>query len=506
MGSAMDLVKRLSPKGWAMVGGAFMAAVVFIVIVMQFASAPSYSTLETGIDPSQTNKITSTLATQGIAYQIQNGGTAIAVVSSKTAQARVALASAGLLGNSQPGFSLLDKSSLGQSNFQQQVTYERALEGQLASTIQTINGITSAQVNLVIPDSQNQLFAAQTQPTTASVLLAGSSSLQPSAIHGIASLVASSVPGLSINKVTITGPNGVQLWPSSGGSGGGGGGGLPAAQAAAQKYDSTMSTEIQTYLAQTLGIGNAQVIVNATLNDNRATQESLVYGKKGTVLNANTSNQTLKGTGSGATGAAGTSSNIPAYSAGGSGKGSSNYKNTSNRNQYGVNKTITHQVIAPGAIQRQSVSVLLNSKVPASDIPAIKTAVSQAVGLNAGRGDSIAVSQLKFAPATTTAVKPPAANPMMKYAKYGLLGLGALIFLFFMTRAIRKREKESFGQPKWLSELASPRPLAALEASSPTEVVTLQPHIGVARRQIEDLVARDPDLVAQHLRAWMSED
>ena len=97
MGSVMDLVRRLSPKGWAMVGGAFAAVVVFIVLVMHFASAPSYSTLETGIDPSQTSKITSTLSTQGIPYQLQNGGTAVAVESGKTAQARVALASAGLL-------------------------------------------------------------------------------------------------------------------------------------------------------------------------------------------------------------------------------------------------------------------------------------------------------------------------------------------------------------------------------------------------------------------------
>jgi flagellar M-ring protein FliF len=497
-------VRRLSPKGWAMVGGAFAAAVVFIVLVMHFASAPSYSTLETGIDPSQTGKITSTLSTQGIPYQLQNGGTAIAVESGKTAQARVALAGAGLLNNSQPGFSLLDKQSLGQSNFQQQVTYERALEGQLASTIETIDGISSAQVNLVIPDSQDQLFSDQSQPATASVLLSGSNNLQPGAVRGIAQLVASSVPGLSINKVTITGASGAELWPSN--SSGNGGGGLPAEEAAEQKYDSSMSTEVEAMLAQTLGVGKAQVVVNATLNANRATQEQLIYGKQGTILNADTSNETLKGTGSAAGGTSGTTSNIPAYSTGSGSSGNSNYKNSSNRNQYGVDKTITHSVIAPGAIQRQSVSVLVNSSVPASELKTIKSAVSNAVGLNTKRGDQISVSQLKFAPVSTTTVKPAKANPMMKYAKYGILGLGAIIFLFFMMRAIKKREKDSFGQPKWLSELESPRPLAALEASTPVEVSSLQPHIGVARKQIEDLVQRDPDLVAQHLRAWMAEE
>jgi flagellar M-ring protein FliF len=504
MGSVMDLVRRLSPKGWAMVGGAFAAAVVFIVLVMHFASAPSYSTLETGIDPSQTSKITSTLSTQGIPYQLQNGGTAVAVESGKTAQARVALASAGLLsGSSQPGFQLLDKQSLGQSNFQQQVTYERALEGQLASTIETIDGVSSAQVNLVIPDSQDQLFSDQSQPATASVLLSGSDNLQPGAVRGIAQLVASSVPGLSVNKVTIQGSSGALLWPSSSSNSGGG---LPAEEAAEQKYDSSMSTLVEGMLAQTLGVGKAQVVVNATLNANRATQEQLTYGKKGTALNADTSNETLKGSGSGASGTAGTSGNIPAYSSGSGSGGKSNYKNQSNRTQYGVDKTITHSVIAPGAISRQSVSVLVNSSVPASELKTIKSAVSNAVGLNPKRGDQISVSSLKFAPPATTTVKPAAANPMMKYGKYGALGLGAIAFLFFMMRAIRKREKDSFGQPKWLSELESPRPLAALEASTAVEVNSLQPHIGVARKQIEELVQRDPDLVAQHLRAWMAEE
>ena len=72
------------------------------------ASKPSYSTLEAGIDPAQTGKITSTLSAQGISYQLQNSGTAIAVNASQTAQARVALATAGLLTTQQPGFSLLN--------------------------------------------------------------------------------------------------------------------------------------------------------------------------------------------------------------------------------------------------------------------------------------------------------------------------------------------------------------------------------------------------------------
>ena len=156
-----------------MVGGSAAAAVVFLVVIMHFASAPSYSTLLTGLDPAQTGKITSTLDAKGIAYQIQNGGTALAVESSQTSQARIALATAGLLGvgSTQPGFELLNSSQLGASNFQQQVTYQRALEGQLDQTIEQIQGIDSATVNLVLPNQQDELFGDNSQSSSASVLL-----------------------------------------------------------------------------------------------------------------------------------------------------------------------------------------------------------------------------------------------------------------------------------------------------------------------------------------------
>ena len=504
MPAVMNTIKKLTPKGWAMVGGSVAAVIVFLLIVMQFASKPSYSTLQTGLDPAQTGKITSALSTQGIPYQLQNNGTALAVESSKTAQARVALATAGLLSNQQPGFSLMDKSSLGASNFQQQITYERALEGQLASTIETIDGVSSAQVNLVLPNSQDQLFSATAQPSTASVLLSGSSSIQQSSVRGIAQLVASSVPGLQVNKVTITGSDGSLLWPAPGGASGDTGG-LPAKAAAEQRYDSTMSAEVNAMLAQTLGAGKAQVVVNANLNANQATQDSLTYAKKGIPLTQQTSTESLKGAGASAGGAAGTSGNIPAYT-GASGNGKSNYRNKTSNTNFGVDKTVTHSIIAPGAVQQQSVSVLVDKSVPASAIPAIKSAVTNAVGLQAKRGDKLSISQLAFAaPKAVPAVAK--ASPLTKYGKFGALGLAAVAFLVFVGRLLRKRERESFGEPTWLRELEAPRTLASLESSGkPTEVAALQPHVGVARRQVEDLVQRDPDRVAQHLRAWMAED
>jgi flagellar M-ring protein FliF len=513
MPAFMDSVKKVSPKGWAMIGGSLVVGIAFLMIVMSMVSKPSYSTLMAGIDPSQTGKIESTLSGQGISYQLQNNGTAIAVESGQTAQARVALATAGLLTNQQPGFSLLNNSSLGQSNFQQQVTYERALEGQLGSTIQTINGVSSATVNLVLPNSQDELFSNNTQPATASVLL-GSSGLTSSQVRGIAQLVASSVPSLSINKVTITGPDGSALWPNGNSDGTGG---LLAAESASQKYDSTMAGVADAMLAQTLGAGKAQVMINANVNANQATSDTLTYAKKGVPLTQQSTTETLKGGSGAAGGAAGTASNIPAYTATGGGSGNSNYSNKSTNTTYGVDKTITHTIVAPGTVNQQSVSVLVDKSVPASELPAIKSAVSNAVGLQPKRGDTLSLGQLAFAKQpTSTTPTATATTSYLKYAKYGVAGLGSLIFLVFAGRLLRRRERENFaGQPTWLRELESPRTLASLEqrqataqmqAVEPTEVMALRSPVNVARRQVEDLVERDPERVASQVRAWMSDE
>ncbi len=499
-------ISKMTPKGWAMLGGSVAAAIVFLMVVMNFASAKSYSTLETGLDPAQTGKITSALDAKGIGYQIQNGGTALAVDSSEVSQARIALATAGLLGvgSTQPGFELLNSSQLGASNFQQQVTYQRALEGQLDQTIDQIQGVDSATVNLVLPDQQDQLFGDNGPSSSASVLLSDSSTLDSSAVKGIAELVASSVQGLSDQKVTITDSSGELLWPTSGA---GAAGGDTSQQSIDNQYDAQMAAAATGLLTQTLGAGKAQVVVNADVNANQATSDSLVYGKKGVPLTAQTQTETLKG-GNGTAG--GTAGTIPAAAATTGGSSNSNYSNKTANTTYGVNKTVTHTTIAPGAVNSQTVSVLVDKSVPASSIPAIKNAVAGAVGLNAKRGDTLSISQIAFAKAPVAKASPTSPTKMLGYAKYGVVGLGALLFLFFMRRNLKRREREVFsGQPTWLRELETPRPLAALASGAdedPTDIKRLRSPVNVPKRQVEELVQRDPDRVAQQVRAWMSED
>ncbi len=196
----------------------------------------------------------------------------------------------GLLGNTQPDFSLFEKQNLGESNFQQQVTYQRALQGQLAETIDSVQGISGAQVELVLPNSQSQVFGEGQGTSSAAVLLSGTTRLPPTSVKGIAQLVASSVPGLELSKVTITDGSGELLWPQASGSAGGSGNSV---QETEQRYDQSTAASLDAMLAQTLGPGKAQVLVYANMNVNQTTQEQLTYGKAGVPLRQSKDIETL---------------------------------------------------------------------------------------------------------------------------------------------------------------------------------------------------------------------
>jgi flagellar M-ring protein FliF len=495
-----------------MAGGAAVGAILFVYLFVHTVSQPSYTTLVSGVAPSQTGKMTSTLSAQGIGYELQSNGTAIAVQANQASKARVALAGANLLGNTQPGFSLFEKQNLGESNFQQQVTYQRALQGQLAETIDSVQGVSGAQVELVLPTAQNQIFGENQSASSAAVLLSGTNSLAAGSVRGIAQLVSSSVPGLQLSKVTITGASGELLWPQAAGGAGGSG---SEVQEAEQRYDQSMEASLDAMLAQTLGPGKAQVLVYADMNVNQTTKESLEYGKAGTPTQQSKDTETLTGTGTGAGGTTGTA-NLTTAAAGTNGK--SNFKHETTTSALGVSKTVTHSTIAPGTVESQHVSVLLDKSVPASALPAIREAVTNAAGIQTKRGDTISIGQVAFAKSATAA----AASSPLADAKYALLGLGAIIFLFFTTRSLRKREKATIDEPVWLRELDAPMRLSELERETSTRptpaLAGVAPSRGGGsanghgdggesiRQQVEQLVDNHPDRVAQQLRSWMQED
>src|SRR5919201_3174091 len=416
--------------------------------------------LQAMLEPAKTGKITAALDQAGVSYKLENNGTAIAVVSGQESKARIALAGQGLsTASTQPGFELLDKQKLGASTFQQQVAYQRALEGQIAQTIGQIDGISGAQVQLTLP--KDDVFADEKQPATAAVLLsADSSTIDPAAVRGIASLVSSSVQDLKPENVTITDASGAMLWPQGDGTDVNGAASKPATEA---RYDSAMQASLGALIARTVGADKAQVQVHSDLNVDQSTQEKLEYAKKGTPLHTVKETESLKGTGGTSGGTAGTTANLPTYAQNAtSGSGNSNYKRTTGTTDFGVNKTVTRTKIAPGAINKLDVALMVDKSVPAAQATALKNAVAAAAGINTKRGDTMTSSTVVFAKPPKAAgpaglLVPPAFVTPLKYAG---IGLASILFLFFVTRALRSREQEALPMPRWLTEVEGPRPLA----------------------------------------------
>src|SRR3954462_4242701 len=459
----MSLLQAMSTRGKLLLAASVLAIAVVGFLLVSLATKPTYTTLGAGLDPAQTGKLTGALDSQGIAYKLANGGTAIEVPSAEVAKARVALAGSGLsaTGGSNDSWANFDKQKLGSSNFQQQVAYQRALEGQIAQTVGQVAGVSSATVQLTMP--QDQLFADQQKPATASVLINGE--VEPAAVKGIANLVASAVPNLKSSSVTITDNNGAMLWPNGDSAGGGG----ASKTAAESRYDAQLSAQLNAIVARTVGPDKAQVRVKSDLNVDAVNREELSYAKQGTPLKTTEDTERLRGTGGRAGGAAGSASNVPTYAASGAGaSGNSNYQRKQGSTDFGVGKVVTHTKVAPGAVQKLDVALMVDPSVPPKTAKALQQAISSAAGINTQRGDTISLSSVPFVkqPAAAAAKTGPMADPI-GLAKYVGLGLGSLLFLFFVTRPLRKRENAGLlAEPTWLSQIEAPRPVGQLAAGT----------------------------------------
>ena len=495
--------------------GAVIGVLLTFYFIYSYAGKQSYTAVASNLDPAQTGNAEKALASAGVGYRVAAGGTELDVPSGQLSQARIALATKGVLGSSpSSSFSSFSKSSLGTTDFQQQVQYQQALQDEIAQTIEQIQGVNSATVTLVLP--QETLFADQQSPASAAVLLNGGANLDSGTVAGIARLVSSSVKGLDSKNVTITSDTGQLLWPTDET-----GGGVSAAAKlrADNLYSSQLAAQVNAMLAATLGPNKALAQVNADLNVDQTTLAKVTYAKKGTPLTEQTQTETLKSKGGGAAVPAGASTNTTTtgaatYAATTGSNGNSNYNNKTATTTFGVDKTILRSVVAPGAVNKVDVALMIDSSVPAAQVASVQKSVESLVGYTKARGDAIAVTRLAFAKQTaaaTTAKSSPLAaigNPI-SLAKDALGVIGALVFLFLMRRALKRREGDaSVPSPTWLRELESSVTVAELEAGAHRP--QLPPPAVVERRnavhaQVEEIAENQPEAIASQVAAWMKE-
>src|SRR4051794_33963504 len=504
-----DIWRGLEPRGQLTMVVAALLVIATAFTLFRIAGRPSYTTLASDVAASETGDITAALEGAGIAYKLESGGTAVAVQQKDVDQARVALAKDGLPRGGHVGFELFDKKSLGATDFQQRVDYQRALEGEIARTIEGIDGVQGADVQLVLPEES--LFVDDGAKASAAVLLS-SSSLDGTTVRGIAHLVSSSVKGLAADRVTITDSAGSLLWPNGDGTTGGVSAGSKLQ--AESLYAGQLAAQLNALLTSTLGPDKAQARVHANLSLDQTQIQKVTYGKMGVALQTQLESETLGSKGGGTTNkAAGVAANVPSYAnaTASSAGGNSNYAKKSDSTTYGVDKTVEETQVAPGAVKKLDVAVLVDSSVPAAQVAAIKAAVGSAVGLDTTRGDTLAVSQVKFA--TPKADTPPAAGlPVVgdpaTLAKPVGLGLAALIFLFMMRRGLKRREGEGAApEPTWLREIEAAMPLAALEAGTHArrEHDPAAEEREQAHNELVALAETQPEQIALQVAQWMKE-
>jgi flagellar M-ring protein FliF len=509
--SVRDTWRNVEPRGQLTLVISFLLIAVTGYFLWSYATKPSYTSVQTNLNPADTNRVTQALASAGVTYKVVNGGTEVDVLSSQQSKAQVALASKGVGPGNHASLSDMSSLGLGATDFQQRVAFQRGLEGDISSQIEGIDGVTAAQVQLVLP--QDTLFQDQASAARASVLLTDNGTLAASTVAGIAHMVSSSVQGLDPNDVTVTDNLGQLLWPAPGAGGEGGTFGATAKLAQQQAYDAQVAADINTMLARTLGPDKAEARVNAQLDLNQVTNESVTYDGKVVPLVVQKDDEKLSGSGVGGAGVAGTGSNIPPVyqSGGGAGGSGSSYTHQSGTTTNGANKVISHETVAPGAIEKQSVALIFDSSIKPPAITAIKNTVAGMVGLDPSRGDQITTASVPFTkvPAAGSASAGPLGVPLsiMDIVKYVVGGIGSAVFLFLVRKNLKRREGEArHPEPTWLREISGHTPIAALEPSLadrvPPELIQQREQV---QRQAEEIVSKQPEHVAMQVQQWMNE-
>ncbi len=505
----------LEPRGQLTLIVGALITLVTLFFLLQYASKPSFATIATGLEPAETSDVQDALSAAGITFRVTDGGTAVEVEKGQENTARVALAAEGLP-KAHVGFELFDEKKLGASDFEQRVDYQRALEGEIARTIEDIDGVRAAQVQLVLPD--DSLFIDEASPATAAVLLNADPSIDSAAIAGISQLVASSVESLNAKNVTITDGGGRLLWPTPDALTGGTS--ATSKLEAEQRYSAQLAAQITSMLTSTLGPNKAQVRVNADLDLNRRKVEKVTYAKKGTALSTEKETETLSSQGGeAATTPSGSGANVPptlAENAGATDGGtpsSSDYSRETTKTTRGVNKTIEETTQVPGTVTGLDVALLIDSSVPDEQVTEIESAVSGLAGIQTDRGDTFTVARGAFAEPEVVEEEAPAASPVaalgdpIDLVKWVGLGFGTLIFLFMVRRSMKRRVSEAVtAEPTWLREIQASVPLAELTAgSAQRDMDPSQVRRAELSAQVEEIASNQPEQIAQQVGSWMNE-
>jgi flagellar M-ring protein FliF len=482
----------------------------------RWVSQPTWAPLYGNLTGEDASAVVEQLTADGIKYKLTDGGGTVLVPQDQVYDERIALAGKGLTGGEgEDGWSLLDKQGITATDFQQNIAYQRAIQGELAKTLEAMNGVNTAVVNLAVP--KKDVFSSEEDKPTSSVLLSlkPGTELSNEQVQSITHLVSGSVAGLDPKDVTVTDQSGAML-SGGGASGAGASGNASATDEQTAAFEDRMSKAAQNVLDKVVGPNHSVVRVNAQLNFDDTQGTSTVYGTaspSAAPLSEARVDESYSGNGAAGGGTLGQI--LPtAVATSGTNGGYTRSQSTVNNS---VDQSVTKTVVAPGGVKRMTVAVVLDAKTAGTlNTAQIQALVANAVGLDTARGDSVQVDSLPFdTTAEAAATKElAAAAKAAKNASYLALakkvGIALLILIIFFM-AMRRRKKDE----TTIETMATDLPNSGLVLNPEQAALGSGSQLAIAaesevtrdkmRDDVAALVDNQPDDVAQMLQGWLAE-
>jgi flagellar M-ring protein FliF len=553
-GAAPGFGARLAalPTGRKLMLGLGTAALVAIAVAMTMMKGQGdYKVLYANLSDKDGGAILAQLSQMNVPYRHADGGAAILVPADKVHDVRLKLASAGLPKGGVIGFELMDNARFGQTQFQERLTFQRGLEGELTRSIGSLAAVQSARVHLALPN-QNGFFREQQKPS-ASVLLTlhPGRTLDRAQIAGIVHLVSSSVPEMNPKAVSILDASGALL---SGPEAGDAAGGLDAQQLQyVAQIEGNYTRRVHDILEPVLGRDNLRAQVTAEVDFSQTESTSEAYapnqglGADGKPVTATVrSQQTNESAGGGSAqpaGVPGAMSNqppVPATApingasqplqtaqAGGTSGGSTRREATTN---YEVDKTVRVTRNATGSVKRLNAAVVVNHRsttdakgkttttpLSAEELDKLTALVKETIGFNAERGDSVKVINAPFRvekPPVEEALplwkQPETQDLLRSLAMPGALTLLALLVLFGAVRPALKAAAPQRPQPR-LDAVVDDANVLPAPAGAAAAAGGGLPQLEAPARDDRLVMARalakeNPAAVANIVRSWVAKD
>ncbi len=498
-------------------GGAVLTLVAIIGLLKAF-STPEYKPLMVGMQPEDVQAVSGQLAAKKIAFQLSTDGKGINVAADQLDAARLEVASEGSPHSGRMGFELFDKSSWGQTEFDEKVNYQRALEGELERTIATLSDVKSARVHLVMPTAS--VFLDRERAAKASVTLRMKhGSLSPDQLHAIARLVSGAVDGLAPHDVTIIDADSNESLSERSGS------------LEGRELEAEFTKRLLATLGPAVGIDNLRASVNVEYDLSSSEESQDKFDPTVSAVLTSQKSQEQIGGGGATGGVAGTASNLPnAGSVPQTMPGEDNAQTTSSESAtFGVNKVVRHTVSPAGSIRRISAAILVNDSLDRKQVKGqwITTPHKRAqaqldqlaelargvLGADKNRGDVITVQNMTFDTEALSDVTPTMVDKLKTRLtdfaaplRYAAMLLLLLLVWALMVRPVQKQVLASLKELPPIGPLHALSPAApALGVSTPIASLESDPEAAHLKRELNELVLAEPASMTRTLQSWLRE-